>query len=171
MQKLTEGDITDILHRALRVERPNYSPSSLVDEGLIKYLAAFADGDARTALNLLELAMELSKREGMTPEDLKKSLTKTLVYDRAGDQHYDTISAFIKSMRGSDPDAALYYLARMLQSGEDALFIARRMVVFASEDVGLADNSMLLLGRPKSAEMQPRGDQRNGCVCYGKDYA
>jgi putative ATPase len=81
----------------------------------------------------------------MTLEDLKKSLTKTLVYDRAGDQHYDTISAFIKSMRGSDPDAALYYLARMLQSGEDALFIARRMVVFASEDVGLADNSMLLL--------------------------
>lgn len=145
LQRLTESDITSILHRALRVEGPNYSPSSLVDEGLIKYLAAFADGDARTALNLLELAMELSKREGMTMEVLKKSLTKTLVYDRAGDQHYDTISAFIKSMRGSDPDAALYYLARMLQSGEDALFIARRMVVFASEDVGLADNSMLSL--------------------------
>lgn len=145
LQKLTESDVTDILRRALRVEGPNYSPSSLVDEGLIKYLAAFADGDARTALNLLELAMELSKREGMTLDDLKKSLTKTLVYDRAGDQHYDTISAFIKSMRGSDPDAALYYLARMLQSGEDALFIARRMVVFASEDVGLADNSMLTL--------------------------
>jgi putative ATPase len=145
LQKLTDSDITDILHRALKIEGPNYTPSSLVDDGLIRYLAAFADGDARTGLNLLELAMELSKRNNMTMEDLKKSLTKTLVYDRAGDQHYDTISAFIKSMRGSDPDAALYYLARMLQSGEDALFIARRIVVFASEDIGLADNSMLSL--------------------------
>lgn len=145
LQKLLESDITDILHRALKIEGPNYSPSALVDEGLIRYLAAFADGDARTALNLLELAMELSTRDGMTLDNLQKSLTKTLVYDRAGDQHYDTISAFIKSMRGSDPDAALYYLARMLQSGEDAVFIARRMIVFASEDVGLADNSMLSL--------------------------
>jgi putative ATPase len=145
LQKLSDSDIINILHRTLKIEGPNYSPSSLVDEKLIHYLAAFADGDARTALNLLELAMELSKREGMTLEELKKALTKTLVYDRAGDQHYDTISAFIKSMRGSDPDAALYYLARMLQSGEDAVFIARRMVVFASEDIGLADNSMLSL--------------------------
>lgn len=145
LQKLADSDITAILHRALMVEGPNYSPSSLVDEDLINYLAAFADGDARTALNLLELAMELSNRKGMSLEELKKSLTKTLVYDRSGDQHYDTISAFIKSMRGSNPDAALYYLARMLQSGEDALFIARRLVVFASEDVGLADNSMLSL--------------------------
>ena len=145
LQKLTESDINNILHRALAVEGPNYSPTVLVDDGLIKYLAAFSDGDARTALNLLELAMELSKRKDMTMDDLKKSLTKTLVYDRAGDQHYDTISAFIKSMRGSDPDATLYYLARMLQSGEDALFIARRMVIFASEDIGLADNSMLSL--------------------------
>jgi putative ATPase len=72
-------------------------------------------------------------------------LTQTLVYDRAGDQHYDTISAFHKSVRGSNPDAALYYLARMLQSGEDPLYIARRMVVIASEDVGLADNTMLSL--------------------------
>jgi putative ATPase len=145
LQKLSDNDIIDILHRALKIEGPNYSPSSLVDEKLIRYLAAFSDGDARTALNLLELAMELSKREGMTLEELKKALTKTLVYDRAGDQHYDTISAFIKSMRGSDPDAALYYLARMLQSGEDAVFIARRMVIFASEDIGLADNNMLSL--------------------------
>ena len=145
LQKLTDSDITAILHRALTIEGPNYSPSSLVDDALIEYLAAFADGDARTALNLFELAMELSNRKSMTLEELKKALTKTLVYDRAGDQHYDTISAFIKSMRGSNPDAALYYLGRMLQSGEDALFIARRMVVFASEDIGLADNGMLSL--------------------------
>lgn len=112
---------------------------------MLSYLAAFADGDARTALNLLELALDLSTRPNITEQELKRALTHTLVYDRAGDQHYDTISAFHKSVRGSDPDAALYYLARMLQSGEDALYIARRMVVIASEDVGLADNTMLPL--------------------------
>ncbi|PGH36865.1 ATPase [[Emmonsia] crescens] len=145
LAKLTDEDIVSILNRALEVEGPNYSPSSLVDGELIKYLAAFADGDARTSLNLLELAMDLSRREGMTKGELKKSLTRTLVYDRAGDQHYDTISAFHKSIRGSDPDAALYYLARMIQSGEDPLYIARRLIVVASEDIGLADNTMLSL--------------------------
>ena len=145
LQPLKDEDVIAILRRALEREGPTYSPSALVDSELISYLAAFADGDARTGLNLLELAMGLSNRGGMTKEDLKKSLTKTLVYDRAGDQHYDTISAFHKAVRGSDPDAALYYLARMLQSGEDALYIARRIVVIASEDIGLADNSMLPL--------------------------
>lgn len=145
LAKLTEDDIAGILKRAVDIEGPTYAPTELINESLIRYLSDFADGDARTSLNLLELAMGLSKQPGMTEEKLKKALTKTLVYDRAGDQHYDTISAFIKSLRGSDPDAALYYLARMLQSGEDALFIARRLVVFASEDVGLADNSMLTL--------------------------
>ena len=145
LQKLTDGDVALILERALETEGPNYEPSALVDAELISYLASFADGDARTALNLLELAMDLSKRPSMTQKNLKSALTKTLVYDRAGDQHYDTISAFHKSIRGSDPDAALYYLARMLQSGEDPLYIARRMVVIASEDIGLADNTMLSL--------------------------
>lgn len=145
LSKLTDDNIKSILQRGLKVEGPNYSPSALVDDELIQYLASFADGDARTALNLLELAMDLSKRDGMTKEELKRSLTKTLVYDRAGDQHYDTISAFHKSIRGSDPDAALYYLARMIQSGEDPLYIARRLIVVASEDIGLADNSMLTL--------------------------
>ncbi|KIW90185.1 uncharacterized protein Z519_08828 [Cladophialophora bantiana CBS 173.52] len=145
LQKLTDQNICEILHRALEAERDNYRPSQLVNDELIRYLAAFADGDARTALNLLELAMGISRRPGMTVGDLKQSLTKTLVYDRAGDQHYDTISAFHKSVRGSDPNAALYYLARMLQSGEDPLYIARRMIVIASEDVGLADNSLLPL--------------------------
>jgi putative ATPase len=145
LSKLTDEDIVSILKRALRVEGPNYSPSELVNNELIQYLARFADGDARTSLNLLELAMDLSKRPGITMEDIKQALTKTLVYDRAGDQHYDTISAFHKSIRGSDPDAALYYLARMIQSGEDPLYIARRLIVVASEDIGLADNSMLTL--------------------------
>lgn len=145
LQKLTDENIFEILKRALEAQRESYQPSGLVDKALLQYLAAFADGDARTSLNLLELAMDLSKRAGMSEDDLKKSLTKTLVYDRAGDQHYDSVSAFHKSVRGSDPDAALYYLARMIQSGEDALYIARRMVVIASEDIGLADNSMLSL--------------------------
>lgn len=145
LSKLTTEDVKSILYRALTVEGPNISPSPLLDEELMEYLATFADGDARTSLNLLELAMDLSKRSGITKDELKRSLTRTLVYDRAGDQHYDTISAFHKSIRGSDADAALYYLARMIQSGEDPLFIARRLIVVASEDIGLADNSMLTL--------------------------
>ncbi|KAI1179527.1 ATPase WRNIP1 [Nemania sp. FL0916] len=151
LQKLSTDDIQRILARALQSELPIASASSTLppplDEEFLGYLANFADGDARTALNLLELAISLAHRgEGCTTkEDMKAALTKTLVYDRAGDQHYDTISAFHKSVRGSDPDATLYYLARMLQSGEDPLFVARRMVVIASEDVGLADNSLLSL--------------------------
>ena len=170
LAKLGDEDIFGILKRALEREVPGLtisSPSSsaegrqestdhpepshgynlLIDDNyaLIRYLAAFADGDARTGLNLLELALDLCQKPSTTIEDIKRSLTQTLVYDRAGDQHYDTISAFHKSVRGSDADAALYYLARMLQSGEDPLYIARRMVVIASEDVGLADNSMLSL--------------------------
>ncbi|KAI1195784.1 ATPase WRNIP1 [Nemania serpens] len=147
LQKLTAEDLQRILVRALQSELPftSSTPPPPLDEEFLSYLARFADGDARTALNLLELAISLAGRGEATKEDMKASLTKTLVYDRAGDQHYDTISAFHKSVRGSDPDATLYYLARMLQSGEDPLFIARRMVVIASEDVGLADNSMLTL--------------------------
>ncbi|KAJ0158041.1 ATPase WRNIP1 -like protein C26H5.02c [Colletotrichum tanaceti] len=147
LSKLSAEDVARILLRAIDEEAraKNYPGSPLIDAELVTYLAAFSDGDARTALNLLELALSLSTRPGTTKEDLKAALTKTLVYDRAGDQHYDTISAFHKAVRGSDPDAALYYLARMLQSGEDPLFVARRMVVIASEDVGLADNSLLPL--------------------------
>jgi putative ATPase len=145
LQSLTTEDVVRILQRAIKEEETVYPPTPLLDEAMVTYLARFADGDARTALNLLELALSLTTREGITQEDIKAALTKTLVYDRAGDQHYDTISAFHKSVRGNDPDAALYYLARMLQSGEDPLFIARRMVVIASEDVGLADNTLLPL--------------------------
>ncbi|OAQ71060.1 AAA family ATPase [Pochonia chlamydosporia 170] len=145
LQSLTAEDIMDILKRAREAEEVVYPPTPLIDDEMMGYLARFSDGDARTALNLLELALSLTTREGITKEDIKSSLTKTLVYDRGGDQHYDSISAFHKSVRGNDPDAALYYLARMLQSGEDPLFIARRMVVIASEDVGLADNTLLPL--------------------------
>jgi putative ATPase len=146
LQKLSDEDIAHILQRALDMEMPERSPSSSLDEQFMQYLASFADGDARTALNLLELSISLLKRQpDIKLADLKSALTKTLVYDRSGDQHYDTISALHKSIRGSDPDAALYYLARMIASGEDALYIARRMIVMASEDIGLADNTLLPL--------------------------
>lgn len=146
LSKLTDSDIVIILQRAIDSERDaDATPSPLLDSSMLSYLAAFADGDARTALNLLELAIDLSTRPAITQEELKRALTHTLVYDRAGDQHYDTISAFHKSVRGGDADATLYYLARMLQSGEDPLYVARRMVVIASEDVGLADNTLLPL--------------------------
>ncbi|ETN37803.1 uncharacterized protein HMPREF1541_07426 [Cyphellophora europaea CBS 101466] len=145
--KLRDEDVTSILTRALKLEladRPR--PSPLLDETLLPYLATFSDGDARTALNLLDLSLSLLTRQpDLSLPDLKSALTKTLVYDRSGDQHYDTISAFHKSVRGSCADAALYYLARMLSSGEDPLYIARRMIVIASEDVGIADNTLLPL--------------------------
>lgn len=157
LSKLTDIDILTILERALATEGHNYKPSSLIDTPLLTYLSSFADGDARTALNLLELAMGLSTRPSITTDEIKSALTKTLVYDRAGDQHYDTISAFHKSVRGSNADAALYYLARMLQSGEDPLYIARRMVVIASEDVGLADSSLLTLATSTYAAAQQIG--------------
>lgn len=142
LAKLSTDDLVKILDRAMAVEN---CTSPLLNKDMLKYLADFADGDARTALNLLELAISLSANPNTTESDIKQHLTKTLVYDRAGDQHYDTISALHKSIRGSDPHASLYYLGRMLKSGEDPLYIARRLVVVASEDVGLADNTMLPL--------------------------
>jgi putative ATPase len=149
LAKLDDEHITSILKRALTLEPPTTPHAAELLEGddhaLLRYLASFADGDARTALNLLSLALDLSNDPETTVETVKENLTRTLVYDRQGDQHYDTISAFHKSVRGSNPDAALYYLARMLQSGEDPVYIARRMVVMASEDIGLADNTLLPL--------------------------
>ena len=142
LDDLREADLLRILQRAIA---STHTTSPLLDDSMLTYFARFSDGDARTALNLLELAINLSKNPDMTKEKIQQSLTKTLVYDRAGDQHYDTISALHKSIRGSDADAALYYLARMLQSGEDPRYIARRLVIVASEDVGLADNTMLSL--------------------------
>jgi putative ATPase len=155
LSKLTTETLTRILAHAVETEIP--APSPLITPSLLTYLAAFADGDARTALNLLELTLSLSAQPNMTLPALKSALTRTLVYDRAGDQHYDSISALHKSIRGSCPDAALYYLARMLQSGEDPLYIARRLVVMASEDVGLADNTLLGLATAAHAATQALG--------------
>ena len=120
-----------------------------LDEDAMEALVLFSNGDARIALNTLELSVQSTR-----PDDngIRKVSAKTVedaaqrrsqVYDKSGDQHYDTISAFIKSLRGSDPDAAMYYLARMIDAGEDPLFIARRLVILAAEDVGMADPQAL----------------------------
>ena len=117
-------------------------------EPLVTLMAEKAGGDARAALNVLELAWETASAAGaeLTAEHVEDAARKRpLLYDKGGDAHYDFTSAFIKSMRGSDPDAAVYYLAAMLEGGEDARFIARRMVVLASEDVGDADPQALLI--------------------------
>jgi putative ATPase len=113
-----------------------------VSEEIVRLIARRAGGDARNALNILELGVRTAAAEGsaLTEEHVEDAARKRpLVYDKGGDAHYDFISAFIKSMRGSDPDASLYYLAAMLEGGEDARYIARRMIVLASEDIGNAD--------------------------------
>jgi putative ATPase len=119
-----------------------------VPDDAARRIAQLAGGDARNALNILELSWQTAQAEGVPLEvrHVEEASTKRpLLYDKGGDQHYDFISAFIKSMRGSDPDAAVYYLAAMLEGGEDARYIARRMVVLASEDVGNADPRALLV--------------------------
>ncbi len=109
-----------------------------------EWLAELANGDARQALTMIENAAELYGE--LTTENLQETLqNRFLRYDKKGEEHYNVISAFIKSMRASDPDAAIYYLARMIESGEDPKFIARRMVIFASEDVGLAQPTALVV--------------------------
>ena len=120
-------------------------PDKTIADDALELLSSISAGDARVALNGLEAAAEISSSE-ISLENIKQAMQKTsLKYDKTGEYHYNIISAFIKSMRGSDVDAALFYLGRMLESGEDPKFIARRMVIFASEDIGLADNSMLAL--------------------------
>jgi putative ATPase len=129
LKPLTAEQVLTILRRAAEREKVGAAP------GALEAVADLAGGDARAALNLLEMC-----GMAVTPERVREAAQRrVLLYDRDREQHYDTVSAFIKSLRGSDPDAALYWLARMLEAGEDPLFIVRRMVIFASEDVGNAD--------------------------------
>jgi len=148
LEKLTSEDIKKLLERAIK------SPAGLdgkikVDAEAVEFLAYIADGDARAALNSLEIAakaIKISKRQVLKIEAIKYALAKThLRYDKTGEEHYNIISALHKSMRGSDADAALYWLGRMLEAGEDPLYVARRLVRFASEDVGLADSQALVI--------------------------
>ena len=143
LEPLDRAAITTILQRA--AQRLNLSPKRL-PAASIDLLAALSGGDARVALGSLELALQLAAGKTITPALIETAAgTKLPGYDKKGETHYNVISAFIKSMRGSDASAALYYLARMLQAGEDPKFIARRMVIFASEDIGLAAPAALNL--------------------------
>ncbi len=158
LKGLNEEQILTILHRALNDKERGLGQSGVtVDENALQQIAVFANGDARTALNVLELAAQ-----GDTSGDGNATSTKmpshialatvedvmqhrALLYDKGGDQHYDTISALHKALRGSDPDAGLYWLARMLEAGEDPLYIVRRLIRFASEDIGMADSQALVV--------------------------
>lgn len=152
LNPLSEEDIIAILKRALTDSERGLGEYNVeISDKDLKLIASLSEGDARTALNALELAVLTTPpdQEGViriNEEIIAESLQKKVLnYDKGGDNHYDVVSAFIKSMRGSDPDAALFWLARMLEAGEDPKFIARRVIVHAAEDVGLADPMALLV--------------------------
>jgi len=144
LQALNTEDIQRILIAALKDKTYGLGTLDIhIDPETIAYLAAMSNGDARTALNALELAVKTDTH--VTREHVAAALQRThLLYDRAGEEHYNIISALHKSMRGGDANAALYWLGRMLEAGEDPLYIARRLVRFASEDIGLADPQALV---------------------------
>lgn len=139
LNRLTEDMLIQIIDRAVAEDEILGNGSIVFSDGVKEKLASLSGGDARRMLNILETSFNLSEGGAITGEVLGEAVkNSTLYYDRAGDRHYDTISAFIKSLRGSDPNAAVYYLARMILAGEDPVFMARRMVIFASEDIGNA---------------------------------
>ena len=152
LEPLTIEDLLDLMNRAVgEAERGLGQMKITLDEDAAKHLAVVSDGDARKCLSALEIAARTTPPDekglvhitlAVAEESIQK---KAVVYDGDGDAHYDTISAFIKSMRGSDPDAALYWLAKMLHAGEDIRFIARRIIICASEDVGMADSNALMV--------------------------
>jgi putative ATPase len=151
LNPLGSKEIAMILRRALAEDTELKEAALCVEEEVVEEIAALANGDARRALNLLELCYKMVREAGEKDLVIDHALVKEAyqkniaVYDKTGEMHYDLISALHKSMRGSDPDAALYWLARMIEGGEDPLYIARRMVRFASEDVGNADPRALTL--------------------------
>ncbi|MFL5828553.1 MAG: replication-associated recombination protein A [Solirubrobacteraceae bacterium] len=157
LEELRPQDIRVLLDRA--VTRGEVGPPERVSSEALEFLASRAGGDARTALNALELAAEVAPAdEAVTLAHAEDALQRrALRYDRQADRHYDTISAWIKATRGSDPDASLYYLAVMLEGGEDPRFIVRRMVVLASEDIGNADPQALVVATAAAAAVEHVG--------------
>ena len=150
LKPLEKEDIKTLLHRALEdMEKGMGAYRAVADEEALEFLADVSNGDARSALNAIELGILTTERSAdglihITLDVASECIQKRVIkYDKNGDSHYDNISAFIKSMRGSDPDAAVYYLAKMLYAGEDVTFIARRIMICASEDVGNADPNAL----------------------------
>ena len=150
LQALTQEDLAALLKKALKHPKGLGYLNVDMDDHMLDMIARFASGDARTALNTLEMAVtngEISAdKTTVTMEVLKQCIgKKSFLYDKKGEEHYNIISALHKSMRNSDPDAAVYWLARMLEAGEDPLYVARRLIRFASEDVGMADSQALPL--------------------------
>lgn len=150
LQALTENDLARLIKTALKSPKGLGYLNVEITDSMIDMIAGFADGDARTALNTLEMAVTngvISPDKTTVTEDVLKQCIgkKSLLYDKKGEEHYNLISALHKSMRNSDPDAAVYWLARMLEAGEDPLYVARRLVRFASEDIGMADSQALTL--------------------------
>jgi putative ATPase len=152
LEKLSDEDVLTLVQRALTDEDRGLARWNVrVEDDTLRRLVRLADGDARVAMTALEMAVEASAPDErgnrlLSVEAIEDAMQRrSLLYDKAGDMHYHLISAFIKSVRGSDPDAAVYWLARMLESGEDPMFVARRLVLLAAEDVGLADPRALVL--------------------------
>jgi putative ATPase len=150
LEPLAANDLVEIMKRALEdTERGLGGERAQVSEEMLRHVAEYASGDARIALNTLELAVSIAEPDEsglrtITKETLSEAMQRAAIrYDKTGEEHYNLISAFIKSIRNSDPDASVYWLARMIEAGEDPLFIARRLVIHASEDIGLADPAAL----------------------------
>lgn len=140
LKALTDADLAWLLKRAMTEEKGLGTSGVKVPDDVLEKIAVFANGDARVALSTLEMVVLNAENGEVTDETLGQCISKkSLLYDKNGEEHYNIISALHKSMRNSDPDAAVYWLARMLEAGEDPLYVARRVVRFASEDVGLAD--------------------------------
>ena len=164
LKPLEKEDIKELLRRAVYDKNKGMgSYEAQIDEEVLEFLADVSGGDARHALNAIELGIMTTNRSEdgkihITMEVAQECIQRRMLrYDKTGDNHYDTISAFIKSMRGSDPDAAVYYLARMLQAGEQVAFIARRIMICAAEDVGLADPQALVVATNASLAVERIG--------------
>lgn len=161
LKPLSKNEVKTVIKRALKVlkQTKNVTPKAL------DYLAELSGGDARVALGNLELSLGLAQK--VTPEIVKVAAQKRVPgYDKKGDMHYDVISAFIKSMRGSNVEATLYYLSRMIDAGEDPKFIARRMLIFASEDIGLAGNGALSLAAACFQAVERVGMPESNYILY-----
>ena len=164
LKKLGKDDIKVLLQRAITdVEKGMGSYNASIDDDALEFLADVSNGDARAALTAIELGVLTTERSDdgiihITIDVASECIQKRVIsYDKKGDNHYDTISAFIKSMRGSDPDAAVYYLARMLYAGEDVKFIARRIMIAASEDIGNADPMAMVIAAACAQEVERVG--------------
>lgn len=164
LKKLSTDDIKVLLKRALNdTEKGMGAYNAQIDDDALDFLADVSNGDARAALTAIELGVLTTDRSNdgiihITIDVASECIQKRVIsYDKKGDNHYDTISAFIKSMRGSDPDAAVYYLARMLYAGEDVKFIARRIMILASEDIGNADPMAMVVAASAAAEVERVG--------------